>query len=1349
MRVFNVIIAALALWAGSLWAHIPGGPQNAGKPAKNVQYRGVCAASRAQIDQEINNVRARLLAGGDCWWDFRDGRYVVPKVDPSTGQREVSSLFAGSVWLGGVDPAGNLKLACQDYRPGGRNDFWPGPLNEQGITDDRTCADWDRHFRVTGDEIRRHLGNLANGTASPENIPRGLKGWPSRGNPFFFDVWGFPLPFTSQGLAGFYDANEDGLYNPMDGDYPSIEIRGCPLDQFPDEMIFWIYNDQGGGAPHARTNGVPIQMEVQVQAFGYVTSNELNDMTFQRYKLINRAVDRIDSTFFAMWTDPDLGCYQDDYIGCDSAKSLMYCYNQDATDGQPGCDCAGVATYCNRVPIVGIDYFRGPLDEFGEEIGMSSFVYYNNPGIGSWPAAMTDPQQPAEFYNYLTGRWRDGTPFTYGGSGYDLANTNVTRYAFLDPPNDPSGWSMCTANLAFGDRRTLQASGPFRLLPGAVNELIIGIPWVPDIDYPCPDLEQLFRADKFAQGMFDNCFDLLDGPDAPTVDWVELNQELIAVLTNENPVSNNYREGYREVDILAPDSLRLSPDPEKRALAEYRFEGYIIYQLINPNVSIADLDDPSKARIVQQVDIKNGVADIYNWEEVRDPNDPQRLVYYPVLMVKGADRGLRHTFRIAEDRFATGNDKRLINHKKYYYTVIAYAYNQYGLFKPYDIPVAGQQYPFLAGRKAPTGPIPIYTVVPRPIVDRVLNSVYGDGVPITRLEGTGNNGNFLELEDDSRAALFSPGLKDTTLTYRPGRGPISVTIFNPLEVKDGEYELRFVDGNPNDDKLDPDARWELRRLPDGQVIASERTIAELNEQIVPQYGFSVTLAQVPLTGSLTWSKRNPKKYPSPGEKNGAIGATIEYADPNVRWLTGFSDQETGIFNYVKTGRLERDEEFDPHQGLSTLGNGWFVPYVLCDWALTTDSRMITPAWTPQQTSLSGSAVGGSQEPTNTGSRYFRLANLPNVDIVLTPDPSKWSRCIVVESASLYYTGSAFPKKPGLETQSNPNTPARRRSSFDVRYAPSVSKVDTDADGLPDPDGSAVLGMGWFPGYAIEVETGRRLNIFFGENSAYSRSLDPNYTGRDMLWNPTDQLFTTENVQDYYDLILGGQHWVYVTYTTYDSCETLRRRLTPELATSISAADVFKVPEIRNIAWAGMLMLAPGYKMKPLREGLIPTETVIKLRVNRPFDTWYNDADGGKKTGHPRYRFKIEGRQTTPLDAAQVQNALDSIKVVPNPYYGYSPYETSQFSNVVKITNLPAKCTVTIYSLDGRFIRQYRRDEVYAPYQQISPDLEWDLKNNKGIPVASGVYLIHVNAPGMGERTIKWFGIARQFDPSGL
>jgi hypothetical protein len=42
-----------------------------------------------------------------------------------------------------------------------------------------------------------------------------------------------------------------------------------------------------------------------------------------------------------------------------------------------------------------------------------------------------------------------------------------------------------------------------------------------------------------------------------------------------------------------------------------------------------------------------------------------------------------------------------------------------------------------------------------------------------------------------------------------------------------------------------------------------------------------------------------------------------------------------------------------------------------------------------------------------------------------------------------------------------------------------------------------------------------------------------------------------------------------------------------------------------------------------------------------------------------------------------------------------------------------------------------------------------MKNNKNIPVAGGVYLIHVEAEGLGERVIKWFGTNRQFDATGL
>jgi hypothetical protein len=1381
MRTFRLWITAfLAFAAWSVSANIPDGLRKAHQEHK-VQYRDVCSNSKSQIDQEINNVRARLLGGGDCWWDFTNGRYIVPKIDPSTGQREVSSIFAGSVWLGGVDAGNNLKLACQDYRSDAKNDFWPGPLDPaSGTTEQYTCSNWDRHFRVTGEEIRRHLDNLANGRTSPDDIPIGVKGWPARGNPYFSKVWGFELPDTKQSLAGFYEPpGGNGRYDPLKGCYPSIEIRGCPTNRYPDEMIFWVYNDQGGGAPHARTQGKPIQMEVQVQAFGYLTNDQLNDMTFQRYKLINRATQRIDSMFFAMWIDPDLGCSIDDYIGCDTSRNLMYVYNQDAQDGQPGTSCdGGVATYGDHIPILGVDYFRGPLDtvrlnamgeEYQPEIGMSSFMYYNRGGTGL-PNGTTDPTAPGEYYNYITGTWKDGTPLTYGGNGYTPGNPNAKRirYCFTETPDNNVGWSMCSANLGNGDRRTLQASGPFILQPGALNELIIGIPWVADQTYPCPDMINLFRADDLAQGLFDACFNLLTGPDAPTTNWIELDREVIAVLSNHTP-SNNVGEGYHEQDFLAPADLIKTKDPK----SYYNFEGYLVYQLNSPNVSTADFTNTDKSRLVYNVDIKNGITKIYNWIEGRDPAT-KRVIYFPELKVTGTDSGIRHTFSVKEDKFATGNDKTLINHKKYYYAVIAYAYNNYLTFDPLSQPYAlGQPRSYLPGRKSGDGsPIQIYTVIPRPIVDRSLQASYGDGVEITRLEGQGAGGNFLDLTQETRDRMFTSGF-DSTLTYQSGKAPINITIFNPFEVKNGDYELLFTDHDATDNILDTDARWQVRQLPDGAPIASEKSIQKLNEQLISQYGFSVSIAQTDEPGDLA------------NNANGGIGMELEYTDPNNPWLIGHPSDPNGDnapFNYVKTQKLHADYDpngdhkpLDPFQGLTTLGNdndgplGWFIPYVLADWRLAPLNnspldRLMSPAWQdqystiPEGTFSAKASFGAGADEEN---RRAQLAALPNVDIVLTSDKSKWSRCPIIEAATPYYTDTVKYATSYL-TNARPESPAtRKRQHFDIRYALSVGKDDANGDGLPDPDGEVypagspnglsgkpVRGMGWFPGYAVDVETGRRLNVFFSENSCFSKSLDPRYTGRDMLWNPTDQL-VIDNAKDIQGAILGGQHWIYVAYSTYDEGVALRNAFTPEVTNNAITIFQNKIPQIKAIAWTGMMQVAPGLAMKSLKDGLIPNDVRIKLRVQNSYKTWYDPTDHTKKSAHPKYLIKIKGKEALPLNTVQVQNSLDSVKAVPNPYYGFSQYETTQFTNTIKITNLPAKCTVTIYSLDGKFIRQYTRNEVYAPYMEIAPDLEWDMKNSKGIPVASGIYLFQIHAPDVGDRTVKWFGIARQFDPTGL
>ena len=1279
------------------------------KKKKNIEfsYRADCAAARSEIDMSINNVRARLLGGGDVWWDLTNGKYIVPKVEPGSGLPEVSAIFAGAVWLGGYDPVGNLKLAAQQYRDANANDFWPGPLEPAtGTVDRETCADWDRHFRVLGENIRLFIRDyeiaLDNGeTLESGDVPEDVLGWPARGNPHFERIHGFELPNTTQGLAAFFDRNNDFAYDPLDGDYPIIEIRGCPLPQYPDEMIFWIYND--AGSIHTQTQGNPIQMEIQVQAFAYATNDEINNMTFQRYKLINRATQSIDSTFFAMWVDPDLGCPQDDYIGSDTLRSLAYVYNEDRIDGITGCECNDINTYCEHVPMLGVDYFRGPLDENFEEIGMSSFTYYNNGGVGEWPDAQTDPEVAIEYYRYMSGSWKDGSPFTFGGSGYNIGGDPID-YAFTEPPNDPSGWSMCSANLNFGDRRTIQASGPFRLDPGAVNELIVGVVWVPDItDYPCPSIAPLLYADETAQALFDNCFDITDGPDAPDVDIVELDQELILILTNDAN-SNNYKEEYQEIDLRAPTDLS---DEEK----SYRFEGYKIYQLSAEDVSPAELENPAKARLIFQSDIKNGIDQIVNWTPIQHPTVSGELIYEPVIEVIGNDDGIRRTFQVTEDQFASG-DRELINHKKYYFMSVAYAYNNYEDFE-YKT-VVGQRKPYLEGRRN----VKVYTGLPRPLTYAGTNSSYGEGAQITRLDGQGTGNNYLAISDETRQAILDNTFNGEVV-YEPGQAPIQVVVYNPLEVVNGSFLLRFVDSDPSDNQLDSDAKWELINLdnPD-DVTLSDQSIAALNEQIIGKYGFSILIGNAEEPGTIGLDNR------------GVLGWNMQYDNGNNPWL-GFIPNRTAPFlNFVVNEPNENDFDLDPTKTFSTSFGG-MVPFYIANYRFDEEVPYISPAWRNRNGSM------------NIARRQMSLGDLNNVDIVFTPDKSLWSRCVIVETANPEYYESSFGGVYSTIGNSN---------NFDLRNSPSVGKEDNDGDGLPDPDGDGI-GMGWFPGYAIDVETGQRLNIFFGENSVYSAA-NPEVLqsigglGGDMMWNPDDEIINFNGPGDIDAFKVSGQHFVYVTSTPYDSCKTYRQRFIP------GGNFTTKFSSITTITWTGIPYT--NGTLLSYADGLIPDPVSIELRVTNS----YNVAKGTDfNQGHPAYRFTLDNFAPTDLVSEGVDSTLRDIKMVPNPYLAYSGYETSQFTNTVKITNLPPRCIVTIYSLDGKFIRQYKRDETPLSnsgrsnpgtrYKQISPALEWDLNNSKGIPIASGLYIVHVNAYELGERTLKWFGVNRKFDPSGL
>jgi hypothetical protein len=1338
--------------------------------SNQVTLRNDCLPGASRFDQQINNVRAALLINGDVWWEGPNGNavYIVPKVQPGTGAKAVSSIFTGGVWLGGKDPFKNLKLAATLYRSGTKSDFWPGPLTDNGTTKKATCDQWDKHFvvyRTDIDSLRKlwqaaliAAGNVAANAVIPDGvIPERVKGWPATANRFFFEINRFPLLVTKQGYGKFHDEDGDGNYEPDRGDYPTIDVKKCNIDVYPDEMVFWIYNDAGNG--HAISEkSTAIQMEVQVQAFGYQTNDELNDMTFQRYKMINRAKTDIDSMYFAMFVDADLGCFADDYVGCDTSRSLAYYYNQDELDGNVGCSCnvngQSVNTYCDKIPIMGIDYFRGPNDANGKELGMSSFTYFNST-LGTPLAGTTDPATAVEFYNYLTGNWKDGTPYTYGGTGYNPGSTRYIKYAYVDAPNLTGNvWSMCAPTPAptTYDRRTIQATGPLVLKPGALNELIIGIPWVPDQKYPCPSIKRLQQADDIAQALFDNCFKIFDGPDAPDVTWVELENEIIAVLSN-SAESNNAKELYKEKGLKIPALIGTKPNADSL----YVFEGYKIYQLQNGDVGVSDLTNPDKSRLVAQVDVQNGVSTINNWKTVDDPNFFGRTLYEQQLKVTGNNKGIAHTFSIKSDLFASGDNKRLVNHKKYYFTVISYAYNNYTVFDA--LTGIGQTDPYAEGRRnigdKNRGNKP-YVVTPRPITDQLLNSVYGEGPQITRFDGVGNGGKYIDITEETLTKILN-GSFDGTMVYKPGLGPINIKVHNPIEVQDGDYTLEMRDGNLTDDVLDANATWVLKKTGETAVIASERTIEKLNEQVIAKYGFSISIAQVVDAGLNAQVKED--------KTNGAIGSVVTYKGAGSRWLGalpqgapvvyGPNNGSTTILDYIKNQTvLDPDFLLDPKQALGlTNPNSLFVPYGLCDYREVPNQPFLTPAW-----------VNASNASVRAGGK---LELLNNVNIVFTSDKTKWSRCAVVETAiPYYYDGTTNTRSPRFETQ-NLVVTNNKSANFNLRNAWSAGKDTATLSGIfranieVTPAEQAVginYGMGWFPGYAVDVETGERLNIFFGENSSYDPAIgtyDPGSAGvnRDMIFNPTTQalLPTPGQFDPAVSAFFGGQHYVYVMRTKYDECLALAQRL------KLGVASFVKVSELRNITWAGMIFPTSGTKFLSYKDGLIPNDVTVTMRVNNSYAPFKGKGTNGN---HPAYKFTLSGKQAGPLvTQTQIDSSLNFINVVPNPYYGFSAYEINEFTTTIKVTNLPPKCKVSIYTLDGKFIRQFNRDEKPTVYpevyqygnrsKQITPDLEWDLKNDKNIPVSSGVYLINVDAGALGQRTLKFFAVNRQFDPSRL
>lgn len=1333
MKKISVILITVCLGMMQVYA-LPNKGANKRPTGLNKTAAG-CNPTTAVIDLDVNNVRAHLMNGGDMWWDRPTGSasYEVPK-----GSNK-NSLFAGSIWIGGKDQGGAIRVAAQTYRQSG-NDYWSGPLDVSGSVDFQTCNDWDRFWKINASDVSAFRGLYAgldpvfDSTAVRDrintnlsNVPAIIKEWPARGNKGIKTATGGAMPTYNQDLAEFVDVNpNDGeAYNWRNGDYPKIS---------GDQYIWWVFNDVGDAK--TETTSESMNLEIHAAAFAFATNDCLNEATFYNYKIRSLSSYDLTETYMATWCDADLGNAFDDYVGCDTSRGLGILYNGDAYDD-------GAGGYGFEIPMIGVDYFQGPrfvnpISGKDTELKMTVFTYYDN----EQNVPTGNPDVLDDYYQFITGFWKDGQPFTTACNARNPGP--ATKFIFYGD-NCKGGWTEASCANTPNDRRFIHSSGPFTLKQGAApNNITIGAVWVPNVGGgKAACFSKIQICDDKAQDLFNNNFKLPFGPQAPNVVVQPLDKRLVFDLDNL-PVSNNFKEGYG-TDFSNRKYIEVSKKAYNAGYADstYKFEGYLVYQLKNANVALSDIRskdgsiNTDKARLVFQCDKKNGIKQLVNFEQSTDIN---KTYFDPKLMVEGADRGIQHSFDIAQDAFATGTSKSLVNYKYYYYVVLAYAYNNFRDFdeKKTD---STQDKQYLESRTdGNEQPIKIIKAMPHPATDSLYiqnYADYGTGLQLTRLEGIGNGGFAMELTEESEMqALTGPNYKSATPTYQPNRGPMKMVVVNPDSLKPGNYEVWFqVDssvttttGEVFNSAVGARSRWFVKRT-DGSIvdtIYNEASIDVYSEKYLRKYKqFNGKQTDWGLSGAAVQQIR-PGDNPISTD-NGLISSSILFDDVNNAWLSGVRDEDgESLNNWIRAG-----SDFQGSiSGLSTCEIADWDNYYDTDSnkaiyknpdQLATFEKVISGTWSPYNlvtnSNLDECGWGlmygnGNDRGTN------KLQNIYSVDIVFTADKSKWSRCPVIEMTD----NVSPPISEGGAYKYNLRKHAGWNGEWNSDGTPKYSTNPADS------------GMSLFPGYAINIETGERLNICFGEESF---NVDDN--GNDMIWNPTNREYDPISRK----LKWAGKHVVYISRLKYDGGQWLadKMRVNSSSGSKLELRDAYK-----TMMWVGVPKLRTGSSFTSIEKGMIPNTCKIKVRVSRPYAKYVPvDSASLRNNGWPIFGFSTNN--ILPAKIGDSRNdytdkkdeVFKRIHVVPNPYYAYSEYEEQRLENKVRIINLPEKAIIKIFTSDGVLIKTIRKNDAKTNF------VDWDIKNEQGIPIASGMYLVHVNLEGIGETILKWFGAMRPLD----
>jgi hypothetical protein len=1202
----------------------------------------------------------------------------------------------GIVWGGQVNDGGTPTL-----RVGG-NTYFPGTTRLTRIV--RVRPDW-KTADLTDDAANFFLESSSDVTAGQIDQIRAQyqKDW---------NEWPAQLgaPYENRdGVPGYQPDPQGRTDDPTDTS-KHFDIPGIPGAS---QTIWLSYNDVSAASAYGSP---PIGIKVNEVLWAYAISNPLGNVIFKKVDLIYQGLNgtpansTIDSMYIVQWADPDVGNSTDDFAGCDTTLGLGYCYNSTYND-------AIYKSIGSAPPAGGYDFLQGVAQYTGNpadsaihnlqwvhgykavnRVPMSTFVYFAAGGAWSDPTGQqyVGTQQ---WYSLMRGYQPDAYPLS------DPFPTNVTgvtvggngTYLLPGDPVTHTGWVDGEVEGA-GDRRICLVTGPFTMTRGDTAEIVSALVGGIGADN-LSSITVLKFYDNFAQYAYDQLFNLPNIP-PPTV----------AAQPIDGGVILNWDNAKNVISIEQADHKG------------YNFEGYIVYQLPS---STTDL---SNAKRIATYDIADNVTTVFDQQLDISTG---AIISKPVVF--GTDAGVKRFITIKND-IIRGNVP-MVNGTNYYFAVTAYGYNPdpsvpFHILESSPVPLTVVPQIPNPGVKVPgsQGDLAVKHngvgngTVTAVVVDPNLTNghVYKVGTFVqTYYNDASGNWHMLNNVSKKSNKLAPNGTADvspSTMSFAAvyGQAGGSLDIIGALDLVSPDYD--FVDGI----KL---------TLPTNVTINSAEDVTDCYSGSRPNNTEKAVIDNVAHT--ITWGSQDTTGF---GCFSGsATGQRLKFnvtaALPfTINWLVW----DDGYGQLAGSGTLVNAT------GSSTIDSAGSQIVNQYQWNVT-DSTL-SKVLLDHQTIFGGVDIYAGVIPGPGGSTKGLGSNVGTyagqiVDGIQYNMSANFSAPTNIGDVLL--NGAALSVSNG-----GVGDPAAHYKDAGGHW----DITDFEYFGYDPATVKATLGpAGYAPGAGGSTDV-----------SELSQDYEFRWTG--VLADTTIGAVTIQYTQS------GGQMATIIGASGYHIAD---HPLNPSPGSPTPFA--VRVPfEVWNIDTNQQInLLFWDRSGNPTASGGKVWNTdnrVYTWTVNTPYVTTAISPLSSDVTNHGTWntvwyasKFTtgdvikivypnpvIPGVDNWTLTApaapsysnAQAVNDVNMINVFPNPYYGFNSRELTRSQKYVTFSHLPAQATIRIFDLAGKQVRVINKNDP----SQFS---NWDLNNQNSYPVASGVYVVYIDMPGIGATKILKLAVVQE------